>query len=52
MLTPDLAYYFALFPVGRGVAIILGIVIFLWMLALRTIWRTGFFAPFFTLPGD
>jgi cation-transporting ATPase E len=52
MLTPDLAYYFALFPVGRGVAIILGIVIFLWVLALRTIWRTGLFAPFFTLPRD
>jgi cation-transporting ATPase E len=52
ILTPDLAYYFALFPVGRGVAIILGIVIFLWVLALRTIWRTHLFASFFTLPRD
>ena len=50
LLTPDLAYYFALFPVGRGVAGILGIAIFLWVLALRTIWRKHLFARFFTLP--
>lgn len=52
IITPDLSHYFALFPLGPGMAIILGIAIFLWVFALRTIWRTHLFDSFFTLSRD
>jgi cation-transporting ATPase E len=39
LLTPDVAHYFGLFPVGPGVALNVGMAVLLWVLALRTLWR-------------
>jgi len=48
-VTPNLAHYFGLFPVGPGVVIHLGIAILLWVLALRAVWRAHLFDRFLAL---
>lgn len=43
VITPKLAHYFALFPVGAGAAGAIAVAVILWTLALRSIWRAKLF---------
>ena len=52
ILTPVLANYFGLFLIRPGVAMVLVVAIFLWVFALRTLWRTRAFDRFLGLGGD
>ena len=49
VVTPDLAHYFGLFPIGPGVAFHLGMAIPVWALTLRTIWRPHLVDSFLSL---
>jgi cation-transporting ATPase E len=51
IMIPQLAHYVALFPLGPGATMAIGVAVVLWFFALRAIWRARLFERLVSVDG-